>query len=135
MALVLGLASVGFTACGAPTQADNAAEFKERVSRSGIDVAFVPSDEAQPGLVAGVARTEDGMRIEFVFSFGPGPEKFTQSLTNRGTTWVALGDRFEYWIEDLPSGAAGPNANRYVRLVLGLENIGCRVVANRPCGA
>jgi hypothetical protein len=73
------------------------------------------------------------MRVGFVFSFGPGPGPLTDELRNRGTTWVPLGDRLEYWIEDLPPGLVGPKANRYVRMVLALEGIGCRVVADRPC--
>jgi hypothetical protein len=113
--------------------ADNAASFKERVMRSGIDAAFVPVDESRPGLVAGVARSKDGIRAEFIFSLGPGPDKLSPRLKARGTTWVDLGDRLEYWVEPAPRGLTGKKASNYVDMVLELEDIGCQVVASRPC--
>jgi hypothetical protein len=113
--------------------ADNATSFKERVMDSGIDAAFVPVEETRPGLVAGVARSRDGVRAEFIFSFGPGPDKLPSRLQARGTTWVDLGDRLEYWVEPAPRGLTGEKASNYVDMVLELEDIGCRVVANRPC--
>jgi hypothetical protein len=112
---------------------DNAADFREQVVGSGYDVAFVESGETRPGTVAGVARSEDGVRAEFVFSFGPGPDKLPPALQARGTTWVDLGDRLEYWIEPAPRGLSGPAAARYVDMVLLIEDTGCRVVADRPC--
>jgi hypothetical protein len=103
------------------------------VSRSGYDVAFVPSNEARPGTVAGVARTDQGVRVQFIFSFGPGPDTLSDELRTRGATWIDIGDRFEFWIERPPGDVRGTRADGYTRLALALEDIGCRVVANRPC--
>jgi len=132
--LVVVLASLGVSACASTTQADNAADFKDRVAASGYDIAFLSNDESRPGAVAGVVRSEDGLQIKFVFSFGPGPDKLSGELPDRGnSTWVDLGDSLEYWVESLPPGLSGARANRYVEMILAVQDIGCQVVANRPC--
>lgn len=131
--LAVVLVALGLSACDSTSQADSAAEFRDRVSRSGYDVAFVPKDESRPGLVAGVARTDEGVRVEFIFSFGPGPEPLSDEVRSRGATWVDMGDRLEFWVEPPPRGFRGTKASQYTRMALTLEDIGCRVVASRPC--
>jgi hypothetical protein len=123
----------GLSACANVSPADNAADFRDRVARAGYDVAFAPEDPTRPGVVAGVVRSPDGVRSEFVFSFGPGPENLAESLRALGTTWVKLGDKFEYWIEEPPPSLTGAPAGRYTKTAIGLTEIGCRVVADRAC--
>ena len=131
--LAVALASFGISGCAATTQADNAAEFKELASRAGHEVTFEATDESRPGLVVGAARSDDGLQVRFAFSFGPGPDTLEDELRKLGTTWVDLGDRFEYWIKGAPPGLVGSKADRYARMILDLEGIGCRVVTDRPC--
>ena len=137
MVLAIALAAPALASCSddAPANkaAGNAADFRERVVLAGIDDEFSPADETRPGLVGGVARTDDGVGAEFAFSFGPGPDKLPLRLQAEGTTWVDLGDRLEHWVEPAPVGLSGEEAAHYSDMVLRLEDIGCQVVADRPC--
>jgi hypothetical protein len=130
--IALILLAAGVSACGSKSQADNAAQFRQQAPLSVPEIAFVPSDDSRPGLVAGVAGS-GAMRVQFVFSFGPGPDPLSAELRRRGTTWFDLGDRFESWVEKPTPGSVGPAANRYVRIALALEDVACRVVAGRSC--
>jgi hypothetical protein len=132
MILAVLLLTPGLSACGSASQADNAERFREQAPRSVPRIAFVASDDSRPGLVAGVAGSGK-MRVEFVFSFGPGPDPLSGVLRRRGTNWFDVGDRFESWVEKPPAGSVVPEAGRYVRIALALEDVACRVVTGRSC--
>ncbi len=120
--------------CSAATQADNAAEFRQSVVLAGLDIAFAPEDPSRPGVVAGTVRTARGYLNRFVFSFGPGPDKLGNITSGRpGAAWFGRGDSVEYWVEASPAGLTAGVAARYIKTILTLQDIGCRVVADRPC--
>jgi hypothetical protein len=134
--VVLAVAPLVAGGCAGTTQADNPAEFRQVAAHSGFGVAFAPEEESQPDIVTGAVWSGDGVRSEFVFSFGPGPDKLPDGLHgSHGTTWFNRGDRLEYWIQGLPSGLTKAATGRYIETILNLQEIACRVVADRPCFA
>ena len=122
------------TGCDEATPADNAAEFRERAARSGYEVAFAPVADGRPGLVSGVARSKDGVRSTFVFSFGPAPEELPGDFRFREeAAWFDAGDGVNYWVEGYPPGLSGAEQDRTLEMLFTLEDLACRTVANRPC--
>jgi hypothetical protein len=134
--LFLALAGLlALAGCGPKGQAENAAEFRDRLEALGYELTLLPEADGRPGQVAGVATTEDGVSSKFAFSFGPAPEpELTEPADSSDTVWITAGDEFLYWMSEYPRGLPPDEDDRLLEMRFAIEDAACRVVAGRNCG-
>jgi len=120
--------------CGTMTQGQNADEFSDQMARSGVAFRLEPRDDTRPGLVEGRAATRHGTALDFVFDFGPAPEKaLPKPAIGKEAVWFNAGDEVFYWVEDYPAGLSGKEEDKALDMKFKIEDIACQVVANRDC--
>lgn len=134
-AVAAGLVAVtALAGCGSMTQEQNADQFQDDLAKTGVVFRTEPKDVTRPGLVVGRAATRKGTPIDFVFDFGPAPEKSLPAPAKPGeAVWFNEGDEVFYWVDDYPAGLSGEEQDRTLDMKFKVEDVACQVVADRDC--
>ncbi|MGB0121773.1 MAG: hypothetical protein WBP55_12555 [Solirubrobacterales bacterium] len=120
--------------CGSMTQEENADEFRSDLAKTGVVFRMEPKDETRPGLVVGRAATRNGTALDFVFDFGPAPEKtLPEPARQNRAVWFNHGDEVFYWVADYPKGLSGEEEDRALNMKFKIGDVACQVVADRNC--
>ena len=135
---VLGLIGlVAIAGCGGPTQASNAAEFRQQVQQLGYEVELLPARADFPGLVEGISTTKGGVEGRFSYSFGPDMRQDVPREAKVGSiAAISAGVGMFNWTQDFPLTPNPDNRqiNQFYDMKLEIEDTACRVLVDKPCG-